>query len=248
MDARGGCHEPTLPLLSPLQMPYTTHETQAAVVLMPRTPVRSVIVWLHGLGADGYDFVPIAEELQLPATLGTKLVFPHARQRPVTINNGYVMRAWYDLRGFGPGSAEDEAGIRESDAIVRDHIDREIAAGIASENIVVAGFSQGGAMALHSGLRYPMQLGGIVALSTYLPLRDSLANEAAEANRDTPILMAHGNRDQVVPEIAGKLSHDILKGMGYPVQWKPYAMEHQVCVDEIADIAAWLKEKLHRNN
>jgi phospholipase/carboxylesterase len=231
-----------------LQMPYTTQETQAAVVLTPRTPVESTIIWLHGLGADGYDFVPIAEELQLPETLGTKLVFPHARQRPVTINNGFVMRAWYDLRGFGPGSAEDEAGIRESEAIVRGHIDREVAAGITAENIVVAGFSQGGAMALHSGLRYPSRLGGILALSTYLPLRDSIAKEADEANRHTPIFMAHGSRDQVVPEIAGKLSHDLLEGLGYPVRWKSYAMEHQVCVDEIADIAAWLKERLRRNN
>lgn len=229
-------------------MPYTTQETDAAVVLMPRVPVTSTVIWLHGLGADGYDFVPIAEELQLPAQLGVKFVFPHARQRPVTINNGFVMRAWYDIRGFGPSSGEDEAGVRESDAIVRGHIDAELAAGVVPENIVVAGFSQGGAMALHTGLRYPKTLGGILALSTYLPLRESLTKEAAEANRGTPIFMAHGNRDQVVPEIAGKLSYDLLRGLGYTVRWKSYAMEHQVCIDEVIDIAAWLKEMLHRNN
>jgi phospholipase/carboxylesterase len=229
-------------------MPYTTQETDVDVVLSPNTPVHSSIIWLHGLGADGYDFVPIAEELQLPPALGARFIFPHARQRPVTINNGFVMRAWYDIRGFGPGNAEDEAGIRESDAIVRRYIEREIDAGIDAGRIVLAGFSQGGAMALHSGLRFPKRLAGILALSTYLPLRDALPAEAAEINRDTPILMAHGNRDQVVAEMAGKLSHDLLRDAGYAVQWKSYAMAHQVCVDEIADIAAWLKDVLRRND
>lgn len=228
-------------------MPYTTHESESAVVLTPREQVRSAVIWLHGLGADGYDFVPIVEELQMPAALGTKFIFPHARQRPVTINNGFVMRAWYDIRGFNLTAAEDEAGIRDSDTVVRGCIDREIGAGVAPEDIVVAGFSQGGAMALYSGLRYPQRLAGILALSTYLPLRDSLSTEAHAANRDIPILMCHGTRDQVVPEIAGKLSRDFLAGLGYAVDWKSYPMEHQVSMDEVRDIAAWLKQVLQRN-
>lgn len=228
-------------------MPYTTQESDTAVILEPKTAATASVIWLHGLGADGYDFVPIVEELDLPSAMPTRFVFPHASHRPVTINNGFVMRAWYDIRGFGGMSAEDEAGIRQSDDVVRGFIAREIEAGIPSERIVIAGFSQGGAMALHSGLRYPRSMGGILALSTYLPLRDSLAKEATDANRSTPILMCHGHRDQVVPEMAGMLSRDLLMNLGYAVQWKGYAMEHQVCAQEVADIAAWLKETLGRN-
>jgi phospholipase/carboxylesterase len=228
-------------------MPYTTHESDAAVILEPKEPASASVVWLHGLGADGYDFVPIVEELDLPNAIATRFVFPHAGHRPVTINNGFVMRAWYDIRGFAAASAEDEAGIRQSDEIVRSFIAREIEAGISSERIILAGFSQGGAMALHSGLRYPSALGGILALSTYLPLRSSLETEGAAANRSTAILMCHGARDQVVPEMAGKLSRDLLTSLGYSVRWKSYAMEHQVCVEEVSDIGAWLKERLGRN-
>lgn len=229
-------------------MPYTTHESEAAVRLEPKSPAIASVIWLHGLGADGYDFVPIVDELDLPSTTPTRFVFPHASHRPVTINNGFVMRAWYDIRGFGAMSAEDEAGIRQSDEVIRGFIEREIAAGIPAERIVVAGFSQGGAMALHTGLRYPRTLAGILALSTYLPLRDSLGREASDANRSTPILMCHGHRDPVVPEMAGMLSRDLLVNLGYTVQWKGYAMEHQVCAQEVSDIAAWLKERLGRNN
>ncbi len=229
-------------------MPYTTLESDAAVILEPRAPAMASVIWLHGLGADGYDFVPIVEELDLPNTMPTRFVFPHASHRPVTINNGFVMRAWYDIRGFGGSSPEDDAGICQSDEVVRRFIEQEIEGGIASERIVLAGFSQGGAMALHTGLRYPRTLGGILALSTYLPLRQSLATEAADANRSTAILMCHGHRDQVVPEMAGMLSRDQLTSLGYAVQWKGYAMEHQVCAAEVADIAAWLKERLSRNN
>lgn len=229
-------------------MPYTTLESDAAVILEPRAPAIASVIWLHGLGADGYDFVPIVEELDLPNTMPTRFVFPHASHRPVTINNGFVMRAWYDIRGFGGSSPEDEAGICQSDETVRRFIEQEIEGGIASERIVLAGFSQGGAMALHTGLRYPRTLGGILALSTYLPLRQSLATEAADANRSTAILMCHGHRDQVVREMAGMLSRDQLTSLGYAVQWRGYAMEHQVCAAEVADIAAWLKERLSRNN
>jgi len=228
-------------------MPYSTHESESAVTLEPKVTATAAVIWLHGLGADGYDFVPIVEELDLPNTIPTRFVFPHAGHRPVTINNGFVMRAWYDIRGFSGTAAEDEAGIRQSDEIVRGFIERELAAGIPSERIVLAGFSQGGAMALHVGLRYPRTLGGIVALSTYLPLRDSLQAEASAENRSTPILICHGSRDQVVPEMAGKLSRDLLVSLGYSVEWKSYVMEHQVCMQEVADIAAWLKQRLGRN-
>jgi phospholipase/carboxylesterase len=225
-------------------MTYSIKESDTAVVLSPNAPVQCSVIWLHGLGADGYDFVPITEELDLPSTMGARFVFPHARQRPVTVNNGFVMRAWYDIRGFGLTSAEDEAGVRESDALVRKLIEQEIKAGVAARSIVLAGFSQGGAMALYSGLRYPERLGGIIGLSTYLPLRDSLPKEAATANRDVPILMCHGTRDQVVAEIAGQLSRDLLTGLGYIVEWRSYAMEHQVCPEEVAEIARWLKARL----
>lgn len=228
-------------------MPYTTHESNDAVTLEPKEPATASVIWLHGLGADGYDFVPIVEELDLPNTVATRFVFPHAAHRPVTINNGLVMRAWYDIRGFALTTAEDEAGIRHSDEIVRGFIEREIELGIPSERIVLAGFSQGGAIALHTGLRLTHTLAGILALSTYLPLRDSLSAEATPANRQTPILMCHGTRDQVVPETAGKLSRDALTSLGYSVQWKSYAMEHQVCMEEVSDIAAWLKQRLARN-
>jgi phospholipase/carboxylesterase len=229
-------------------MPYTTHESNEAVILEPQEAATGSVIWLHGLGADGYDFVPIVEELQLTATHPTRFVFPHARQRPVTINNGFVMRAWYDIRGFDLMSAEDEAGIRESESVVRRFIEKELNLGIPSARIVLAGFSQGGAIALHAGLRFAQPLAGILALSTYLPLRESLAKEASDANRRVPILMCHGSRDQVVPEIAGKLSRDVLTSMGYQIEWKSYLMEHQVCMEEVADIAAWLKARLPRNN
>src|SRR5215208_6840077 len=175
-------------------MPYKTNESAENVILEPAATPDAAVIWLHGLGADGSDFVPIVEELRLPPTLAVRFIFPHARPRPVTINNGIVMRAWYDITGLGPGSVEDEAGIRESGDVVRRYIEEENARGIASERIVIAGFSQGGAIALSAALRHPQRLAGVMALSTYLPLRDSLAAEASPANRDVPILMCHGLR------------------------------------------------------
>ncbi|MFO7304536.1 MAG: alpha/beta hydrolase-fold protein [Gammaproteobacteria bacterium] len=225
-------------------MPYHTQESNDAVILQPKSPPTAAVIWLHGLGADGYDFVPIVEELQLPSQMAVRFVFPHAPRRPVTINNGYVMRAWYDILSLDLTGREDAAGVRDSEIIVRRFIDAEIAAGIATNRIVVAGFSQGGAMALHAGLRYPEPLAGILALSTYLPLRDTFEREATAANRDTPILMCHGSHDQVVPELAGRLSYEHLKGLGYQVEWKSYPMAHQVCMEEIADVSAWLQRRL----
>jgi phospholipase/carboxylesterase len=157
------------------------------------------------------------------------------------------MRAWYDITGFGPGSTEDEAGIRESADVVRGFIEQEHARGIPSERIVVAGFSQGGAIAFQAALRHPQRLAGVMALSTYLPLRQTLATEASPANRDVPILMCHGLRDQMVPATLGQASRDLLQSLGYKVEWQAYPMEHQVCMEELLDISKWLQARLARN-
>jgi phospholipase/carboxylesterase len=202
------------------------------------------VIWLHGLGADGFDFVPIVNELRLPTTLAARFIFPHATPRPVTINNGFVMRAWYDITGFGPDRAEDDAGIRESDVVVRKYIEQQIEQGIPASKIVIAGFSQGGAIAFQTGLRYPQRLAGIMALSTYLPLRASVANEASAANRDVPILMCHGAHDGVVPPTLGETSRDILLKLGYQIDWRSYPMAHQVCLEEVMDISKWLQQRL----
>ncbi|MGH8179139.1 MAG: alpha/beta hydrolase [Steroidobacter sp.] len=225
-------------------MPYTQQDTSDAVILTPGSTPAAAVIWLHGLGADGSDFVSIVEELRLPELLAVRFVFPHAKPRPITINNGLVMRAWYDITGFGPDRAEDDAGIRESAEIVGRYVAREAAAGIAEDRIIIAGFSQGGAIALHTALRYPKGLAGVMALSTYLPLRETLAREASAVNRQTPILMCHGLQDGVVSAALGKASRDALQGLGYAVEWRTYPMAHQVCVEEVVDIANWLKQRL----
>lgn len=226
-------------------MPYNQSESEDCVVLDPAAPATAAVIWLHGLGADGFDFVPVVNELQLPATLPVRFIFPHARPRPVTINNGYVMRAWYDIKQLGGRSpVEDDTGIRESAQVVSDYIHQQNAGGIATSRIVVAGFSQGGAIALHTGVRCPQRLAGILALSTYLPLQSSVAAEATPANRDVPILMCHGTYDPVVPAAMGVASRDVLQGLGYQIDWRTYPMEHSVSVEEIADIGAWLKQRL----
>ncbi len=206
-------------------------------------PAASVI-WLHGLGADGRDFVPIVPELRLPSDLAVRFVFPHAPHRPITINRGYVMRAWYDIAETEFGRREDEAGIRESEQTVRALIRRETERGIASERIVLAGFSQGGAVALHTGLRLPQRLAGILALSTYLPLADTLKAEAHPANADVPIFMAHGTDDPIIPLALGESSADLLTRRGANLEWRTYEMEHSVCLDEIQDIGGWLTRVL----
>jgi phospholipase/carboxylesterase len=224
-------------------MAYTTQERADAVVLDPGAPATSAVIWLHGLGADGFDFVPIVNELRLPATLSTRFIFPHATPRPVTINNGFVMRAWYDITGFGPERAEDDAGIRGSEAVVRKYIEQQVAQGVPASKIVIAGFSQGGAIAFQAGLRYPQRLAGIMALSTYLPLRASVASEASASNRDIPILMCHGTHDGVVPPGLGEASRDVLVKLGYRIDWRSYPMAHQVCLEEVMDISKWLQER-----
>jgi phospholipase/carboxylesterase len=200
----------------------------------PRPDVA--VSWLHGLGADGHDFEPIVPELRLSRPV--RFIFPHAPPRAVTINNGMRMRAWYDIFQFGPGP-EDEAGIRASEGLLKELIAQERKRGIAAKGIVLAGFSQGGAIALHTGLRYPERLGGIMALSTYLPLNEKAA-EASAANRDLPIFMAHGTHDDVIPLAKAQASKDFLLKAGYPVEWRTYPMPHSVCPPEIGHIAEFL--------
>ncbi len=219
-------------------------ESADAVVLAPATAATASVIWLHGLGADGNDFVPIVPELRLPASLALRFVFPHAPVRAVTINNGMRMRAWYDILDLTPGGPQDEAGIRDSAAILGRLIERERQDGIAANRIVVAGFSQGGAIALHAALRHAERLAGVMALSTYLPLRSTLAAEANPANRDLPILMCHGQFDAVLPQKLGSSSRDLLIAEGYAVEWKEYPMQHQVCMEEVQDISAWLQARL----
>ncbi|HEY7656326.1 MAG TPA: alpha/beta fold hydrolase [Burkholderiales bacterium] len=213
-----------------------------------KNPSASVI-WMHGLGADGNDFVPIVNELELDGARVIRFLFPHAPMRPVTINNGYVMRAWYDV-SFGDleGNSRraDERGVRESQERIAAFIEREEARGVAPECIVLAGFSQGGAIALQTGLRYPRKLAGVMALSTYLPLAESLPREAAAANRRTPVFMAHGTYDPVVPLVMGAGSMTFLTGLGYAVEWRQYPIPHSVCPEEIQDIGAWLRKVLRR--
>ena len=206
-----------------------------------RQPQHSII-WLHGLGADGQDFVPVAGELELPVAV--RYIFPHAPQRPVTINGGFVMRAWYDITRQDIGAQQDEAGIRESQTSIEALIAQEVARGIAPGNIFLAGFSQGGAIVLHTALRQTAPLGGVLALSTYLPLAETMPHEAQASSRTTPIFMAHGRNDTVVPYASGAASRDALLKLGYTVQWHEYAMPHSVCEAELRDIETWLGREL----
>jgi phospholipase/carboxylesterase len=206
-------------------------------------PTASVI-WMHGLGADGNDFAPIVPELGLGDLPAMRFIFPHAPMMPVTINNGLVMRAWYDvtyedLEGRSRKNP-DEKGVRASQAAIEKLIARENQRGVAARNIVVAGFSQGGAIALQTGLRHSERLAGVMALSTYLPFADSLAAEASAANKDVPVFLAHGTHDAVIPFAMATASRAKLGEMNYPVEWHQYPMQHSVCMEEIADIGKWL--------
>jgi phospholipase/carboxylesterase len=226
-------------------MKTTLTETEDAVILSPAAAAATAtVIWLHGLGADGQDFVPLIPELRLPSTAAIRFLFPHASVRPVTINAGFSMRAWYDIKSLTPTGRDDETGIRESAQRLEAYVTRERVQGIASERIVLAGFSQGGAIALFTGLRHDELLGGILALSTYLPLRATLAAEAGSANLRVPILMCHGVRDPVISLQFGAESRDALEAAGHRVDWREYPMEHSLCPAEIADISAWLKARL----
>jgi phospholipase/carboxylesterase len=205
------------------------------------------VIWMHGLGADGNDFVPIVRELDLTGLQPIRFIFPHAPMQPVTINNGYVMRAWYDVSYGdleGRSKQPDEKGVRSSQAEIAKLIEREIARGIASRSVVLAGFSQGGAIALQTGLRFPRALAGIMALSTYLPCAESLQREAAPANAGIPVFMAHGTEDPVLPYPMGVNSRQVLEQLGYGVEWHEYVMPHSVCSEEMRDIASWLRKVL----
>ena len=200
--------------------------------------VHGSVIWLHGLGADGHDFEPIVPELRLPQDLCLRFVFPHAPIRPVTLNGGMQMRAWYDILTLDRGGPEDEAGIRASAEILDQLVAREQQRGVAPNRIVVAGFSQGGVIALHAGLRSRQVLGGIMALSTYLPLKSAFADEVLRS--DVPIFMAHGSLDPVLPMSLGRESADLLLANDFAVEWHDYQMAHSVCAEEIDDIRAWL--------
>ena len=208
---------------------------------------KGSVIWMHGLGADCWDFVSIVKELGLPDDLPLRFIFPQAPSRPISINGGAVMPGWYDISMAdlqdGPTRKADEAGVRESQGLINALIAREIVRGIASDHIVVAGFSQGGAIALQTGLRHPQPLAGILALSTYLTLDASLASERTAINANIPILMAHGSQDPVVPLPLARTSRSKLEASGYKVEWREYPMQHSVCMEEVADIGSWLEKR-----
>lgn len=208
------------------------------------TSPDSAVIWLHGLGADGNDFAPIIPELRLPAHSAIRFIFPHAPPRPVTCNAGYVMRAWYDIYSLDSLEQEDRSGLEQAQDIVNALIQRELDRGIPAQRIVLMGFSQGGAVALYAGLRYPQTLAGIGALSCYLPLQEATEAQLHPANRHTPIFMGHGMHDPVVRYALGETSYQWLQQRDFAVSWHRYAMEHSVCLEEIGDIAQWLSQCL----
>lgn len=216
-----------------------------AIEVGPRDQADGSVIWLHGLGADGHDFEAMVPQLYLPASLKLRFIFPHAPIRPVTINGGMEMRAWYDILSLERSGPVDEEGIRESAAMLVGLIEREHERGVPYANIVVAGFSQGGAIASHCALRFPEGLGGLMALSTYLPLRSSVQAEVADAESAQPkslrIFMAHGTSDPMLPMRLGESSRDAMQAIGYSVEWFEYAMEHAICPQEISDISVWLQ-------
>lgn len=211
-----------------------------AIELTPASPPRASVIWLHGLGADGYDFVPIVEELALPADLPVRFVFPHAPKQPVTINGGYIMPAWYDIRSPDLQQEEDEKGILQSAAALQTWIEHEMTLGIAPERILLAGFSQGGAIALYTGLTFPQKLAGIMALSTYLPLPERIKQQCSDHVKDLPVFVGHGSADNIVPLSAGENSAALLQQLGCSISLHRYNMAHNVNQEEIGDIRSWL--------
>jgi len=202
------------------------------------------VIWLHGLGADGNDFVPLVNELDLSGLPGIRFVFPHAKTMPVTINGGYVMRAWYDITGAELTRREDEGGLRASQRDVEALIAREKARGIPASRILLAGFSQGCAMTLQTGMRHPEKLAGMLCLSGYLPLATVVAAERTEESLATPIFMAHGTHDNVVPFVRAQQSAQVLEELGYQVEWHQYTMQHSLCLEEVQDISKWIRKVL----
>ncbi|MAD15487.1 MAG: carboxylesterase [Alteromonadaceae bacterium] len=213
------------------------------VEVNPSQPHSAVVIWLHGLGDSGNGFAPIVPELKIPDALPIRFVFPHAPVRPITVNNNMEMRAWYDIASLDFNHRADRVGVEESAKQVEALIDTEIANGTPAERIVLAGFSQGGVIALHLGTRINKKLAGIMALSTYMCEPETLTSEASDANKSTPILMAHGQQDNVVPVFMGNAAYKVLEENGYPVTWQDYPMQHSVCLEEINHISVWLQAR-----
>lgn len=214
------------------------------IELITAEQADATVIWLHGLGADGHDFEAIVPELRLPATYKIRFIFPHAPYRPITLNNGYVMRGWYDISSLSFDRQDDEQGIRESAQLIEQLIENEIARGISPSRIILAGFSQGGAVVLHTALRYSQSLGGLMVLSSYLPLANTLAQEATQENRHIPLFMAHGLQDEIVNYQYGVQSRLHLQQAGYAIDWHDYPMGHSVCMEEIRHISQWIQSIL----
>jgi phospholipase/carboxylesterase len=221
-----------------------TRDAAPPVVIETGPKPSASVIWLHGLGADGYDFEPIVPQLQLPENTSVRFVFPHAPFRPVTWNNGYVMRAWYDIAMTERGFYQNVEHLREAEATIHGYIDAERAHGIDTARIVVAGFSQGGAVALHAGLRFPERLAGLLCLSMPAPYLDQLLGNIEPKSAGVPIFLAHGSQDSVVPYGLGERANQALRAAGFDVSWHAYPMGHEVCPEEIRDISAWLREVL----
>ncbi|WP_372626814.1 alpha/beta hydrolase [Arsukibacterium sp.] len=214
------------------------------VDVKPAGPVKAAVIWLHGLGDSGHGFAPIVPELRLPADAGIRFLFPHAPEQPVTINGGMRMRSWYDIKTMDLAHRADETGVRQSAAAVQKLLDKLIADGLSSEQIVLAGFSQGGVIALHLLSRLPYKLAGVMALSTYMCAPEKLASEASAINKATPVFFGHGSQDPMVPMAAGQQAFHALKSAGFNVSWHDYRMEHSVCAQEVADISSFLQRRL----
>jgi phospholipase/carboxylesterase len=220
-------------------------DKEKIIELQPQGKADASVIWLHGLGADGNDFVPLVEALELPATHGIRFLFPHAPVRAVTINGGMQMRAWFDIEDISEDMTEDEAGVREAQTIIEQVIENEIKAGIPAERILLAGFSQGGCMALHTGLRFRQGLAGILALSCYLPLRRIVATEMQRCQLSTVIQLMHGLYDPVVDYALGKMTYELLRDLGLQVSWMEYAMDHTVCQQQLQDISQYIINRLY---
>lgn len=217
-------------------MPYLN-----CLEIEPNQPANSAVIWLHGLGADGHDFAPLVPQLRLPAGTSARFILPHAPSMPVTVNNGYVMPAWYDIVELAIDRKVDEKQLQASGAAIADLINREIERGIDSHRILLAGFSQGGAVAYHTALSFPKPLAGLIALSTYFATSES--TEVHTANAELPILIQHGTRDPIVPEVLGQRAQQLLTAQGHKVTYQTYPMEHSVCPQQVEDINRWLQDK-----
>jgi phospholipase/carboxylesterase len=221
-------------------------ESSEQVVIEPAGRATACVIWLHGLGADGYDFVPLVKQLDLPKQGATRFIFPNAPMQAVTLNQGMVMPAWYDIIAIQPGAEQDAAGIEASSVRIRQLIDRQLATGIAAGNIILAGFSQGGVIAVHAGMRYPQRLAGVLALSTYLALDDRIVAEHQPCQRETPQFWAHGETDAVVPLDYAYQGYQQLLALEFAVQWHQYPMGHEVCFEEISDINRFMNQHLFK--